>query len=365
MRFIKFILIATAFLGSCAMRGTDSLNDFDVFLSKRDNIAINHVLKYESKDNPIFTPLNMVVDSEGRAVIVDASSWTIHLISDNGEHLDVAGGYGKGPGEFIQINQIHIGVSGELYVYDPKSGTSTTYTISDSGLNFEDEFTLTEFKNLSLKSLYEVNEGYIGVYKEYGNAPVDGKSNFKVFKLGEDFQILELLFEMVGNETYDYRGMQRESPLGQKTVWAIWGTDFYYSHTDDFSVNLVDIHDGTRKYFMKSNIPKSQMGEVEIEYFTSELTPYLQLDPTFADNIKQGKVLPYFQNFIVTDEHFFFSLFETSSDPKPVLRINRESGNIDKISVPDYFNLYGVHENKLYGISYTSKGDISVTFLQI
>jgi len=357
-----FILISLFVLISCSSNNYDS--NYEKFISELEQITVEDSTRIKLDNSPVYKPLKLTANKKGKVIVVDASNWTLHLMDKQGKFLDRTGGSGRGPNEYLGINQVHIGADNKLYVYDAKSYDITIYSFIEDSFNLKHEIGVPAHDSLDLKTIHKTRSGYIGVFNQVG-VPVDKENTFKVYSLGEDLQLQELLFEMPANETYSLQGIQEDHPVGTKTKWELNDGRFFYTNSNNLSVTSVNLEDESSKQYDFSDIPKPVKGEEEIKAIESRLRPIIQKEPQVKELIREGQYLPYFLKFTAGKDYFYYTLFRLGKENGILLRIDKATKEIRKITVPSVFALYAVHNNTLFGIDHTTVGASEIMFLKI
>ncbi|MDZ7773032.1 MAG: 6-bladed beta-propeller [Balneolaceae bacterium] len=356
-KYIKYLAIGLIAI-SCSNDPDKNEHSFDQFISEVEEIILQDSTRIETSTTNVYSPLDLTMDGEGRMVVVDASNWTLNLMELNGALLDSIGGSGGGPNEFFAINQIHIGRDNRLHVYDGRSGVVSIYSILEGGFEPEREIRLPDYDSRNLNALYETDDGYLGVFKSVQIA--SGENNdIEVYRLDDDFHLQRHQFDMPGSDTFESNGVRRENPLGASTIWKMKDVQFYYSNSATLSITTVNTQNGSSEEFNLSGYPKPMAGEEEINFLKSVIQGSNVQDP---EVLAEGMELPFFINFIPSEDHFYYTLFTANKNYGIILRVDRHSKKMGKILVPPLFNIYEIHENHLVGIDHTD-GDNDIVIM--
>lgn len=359
--YVCLILILFAVISCSKNVSSDSYN---TFISELEEIGIEERIKIEFDDSPVYRPLNIATNGK-HAIMVDAANWTLHLMDKKGNFLDSTGGKGRGPNEYSLINQIHFGADNQLYVLDKRSKAVSVYTIGNNVFQFEGEMALPAYTGFYIQAIYQTKNGFIGIFKKV-KVPTSEDEKFYIHKLNDDLELQESLIEMPGNETYtSSQGIQRDKPLGAKTYWGMTGDQFYYTVTNNLSVTSVNIQNGSSTIYDFSDVPKPIKNQKALEFIETRAQPMFQAEPELKEIIREGEYMPYFIDFLPTENYFYYTLFFQGTDNGMLLRINKETNEFKKITVPAVFNVYGAHGDMLFGIDHTTDGANEIVFLQL
>ncbi len=107
---------------------------------------------------------DVVVDGEGRVVVLDFENQEIRVYDQRGSFETLVGHQGEGPGEYIQAGRLLIGENDSLYVYDYSRSLFVIYRRHESGYTFERILDLPDgASSLDYACLH--SEGYIVTQK--------------------------------------------------------------------------------------------------------------------------------------------------------------------------------------------------------
>jgi len=352
----SFLYIITAlsitFLNCEPEYGNGNKNEFQHFIENIEEKQLETVSFISDNQSNINGFLRLVVDNLDQVIVVDDSNWTIHLLNQKGEQITSVGGKGRGPGEFMVINDLSITSDNILYVLDKQSHKVATYLIDKNTITHQQDYPLPDYSPLSLVSLEMTNsQGLIGVFRELRREP-GVSSTLQVSRLDSEFEIEENLFEMPGNETIQLRGIAAvDSPFGFRTYWHIHDDYFFYSHSNELaftSVNLKSLE--SKKVQLSDSMPAHTMTAELKEFLVEHFEMMIQTYPEAEKAINEKENLPYFRNFIVVNGYVFFDVFPDNPEHAHVLGYDRQTGDKFTIKVPLWHSASGFLDNTLIGI---------------
>lgn len=370
----KLLLFVLFMLISCSSNDQEeAYNNFHAFL---DELPEKQAIKanfFQEEAPIVYGPLRMEIDQHEQVVIVDSETWKIYMFSDTGELKTEAGGYGNGPGEFIVINDLFISFDNQLYVLDGRSQRVTSYDISLGQLNLLGTYNLPGYLPLTIESFYKSERyGYIGVFRNLrkieGSASKD-EDPFIVYNLDDELKPGERLLELKGNETIDIDGFVDDNHLGVQTHWHFDpdSDSFYYSHSDELMYFGTDFQPTGKTSGGLKEYPEYKLTETDYNFLLEYLDNVIHLYPEIKEALDDMNEIPYFRDFYVTEEFVFWNVFYTSWDYQYILGFNRHTEQIISLkltpSTPKSFGIeiFGVANNKIYGIEYSDDGNIVFT----
>lgn len=354
LRSFLYIITAlsTTFLNCEPEYGNGNQNEFQQFIENTEEKQLKTASFISDNQSNINGYLRLVVDNLDQVIVVDDSNWTIHLLNQKGEQITSVGGKGRGPGEFMVINDLSITSENILYILDKQSHKIATYLIDKNTITHQQDYPLPDYSPLSLVSLEKTNsQGLIGVFRELRREPGES-SNLQVSRLNSEFEIEENLFEMPGNETIQLRGIAAvDSPFGFRTYWHIYDDYFFYSHSNELaftSVNLESLE--SKKVYLSDGMPEHTMTDELREFLVEHFGMMIRTYPETEEAINVKENLPYFRNFIMVDGYAFFDVFPDNPEYTYVLAYNRQTGDVFTIKVPLWHSASGFLDNTLIGI---------------
>jgi len=164
------------------------INDYLSYIDNLETIETTEATFFKG-DSGIYSPLFLDITENGHVVVVEGSSWLVHLFDFEGNQLSEAGGVGSGPGEFRVINNVLATTDNKILVLDKKLSRLTVYGIDDAELILENTKQLPDNSNYSMEDIYYIeNDGYYGVFSERGQRSGMTLSR-EVYKLDENLAV--------------------------------------------------------------------------------------------------------------------------------------------------------------------------------
>jgi len=359
MQRILLFAVVFMFILGCEEKEQSSNSvdgEYIQFLNALEHLKVDQVLVIDDENSSIYNPHKLVVDNSGNVIVVDHSNWSLHLLNMFGEVQDVSGGLGEGPGEFGQINHLEVGSDGNLYVLDLRLQRVSIFSIDSTSLNYQYSRILQNYSSYRIHSIHLTdNEGLVGVFRERLSSDTQCQP-FYVYTLQSDLTMDERLFEMPCNETFLVGGQVQNNELGYLTYWTFDNKNLYYSRSDEFSFQTVNLAEDREQIYKVNDVPVFKNEGIVQDAILERMELVAQVYPTFEEEVKAIEDLTLFVSFIVDQNFVYYSVFSPLPKPGKVLQIEKESGEIKAIDVPSDFVLNGVHEEILFGIDHDKDG---------
>ncbi|MEX0662747.1 MAG: 6-bladed beta-propeller [Balneolaceae bacterium] len=358
LRYITFLILVTCMMSCSSREIEDETKNFSDFIQDTEFIAAKKVIALDDTDTGIYRPLDIVVDKKGRAIVADASNWSLHLLSGEGETISKAGIIGRGPEEFLGINQLEIDDDQKLTVVDKRSQRFSEFFVTDDSLVYNNSFAMPNYSSLVLETIQKTETlGNFGVFRT-PNLSMDNNTTFEVHQLDSDYQITEKVFEIPGNETMMLGNYPEDHVFGFKSDWVTLGDTFYYARSNQLNFKSYNLSNGDSLEYEVSDVPKNQKSSEDEKFLINHLRPILQSYPSVKDEIEEREILPQFLSFIAGENYGYFTIFNMSNNSDTILMVEKETEEMKAIEVPPIFNLYAVYENEddhfLYGVDHTN-----------
>ncbi|MCH8525305.1 MAG: 6-bladed beta-propeller [Balneolales bacterium] len=309
---------------------------------KKLDIQDIHILGFDRTN--IAHPMYPTIDSNGNYIIVDGVTWTINLIAPNGTLLSQVGGIGRGPGEFMGINQIIVDNSSTLRVLDLSQSRVTYFNI------FSNKIVLSEVKIINttnsggrIRSIHSIDGRLWGVFAT--NQP---SLSLSFFELDDNYNPLETNVQvpvhhpniLLQNRTNNVR-------------WATSQSTLSYIYFDSLSVYKYDVTTNTlSRYPILSEHFDRNPDSDNLEYISQE---YSHIQVT-ENNVKLPQ-LTYVGGY---GDRVVVSLLYLGGDHTLLYLFDLNDLCYKYIKAPPAFFLHNIFENKITGVV---KGEVvTITF---
>lgn len=197
------------------IRSLENLTVYSPDTEPKYEISFEKVTTFKD-DSGFGSPYNFAVDSAGRVYFVDSGMYgdqTIHVYNPQGDFITTMGRDGRGPGEFVTIDKIHI-QSGRLYALDSQLMRINVFSLQ------------------SLEPLHTINFYNWNQYDE-----LKGTQLSRYFYPGEDDKILMSfkVYNSIHSDTvkseadvpYIFYWINREGKIASDRVFENVGMDFH------------------------------------------------------------------------------------------------------------------------------------------
>ncbi|MDZ7773204.1 MAG: 6-bladed beta-propeller [Balneolaceae bacterium] len=355
MRFVAPILFVALLCLSCSNNTGSNPGDYRQFISKLPTIKIDHKLQLTESDLEAYSPMQVEFYDQEMALVLASEPWTILLIDEEGQVIDRIHNIGRGPGEYTQINQMHVGFNKSVYLFDARLRKILVYSVNEGQFSLEEERALQPYDSYSFSEFYNTPSGNIGLFKDLSQSQTREISEYFAFSLGADLQMEDSLFKVPGNELYTYQDLKVDKPFGYETEWDLEENTFYYSYSDRISVSARQLNQIDEIHKFVPEIPRPHKTDKRISFKLKRLE--VENLPDIEKVIREGNYFPHFRDFVVGPSNYFFTLYEESPDHGTLLAIDRNSNEMRKIVVPSLFRIYDVSANKIFGIDHTDNAN--------
>lgn len=298
---------------------------------------------------------------EGLVVTTDRTENKIHLFDESGVHLAAAGREGRGPGEFEGSLKLHIGSDNHLYTYDLTLKRITKFKVDREGFSYVRSYLPSQEPLTWLQNIYVTKWGNFAVYRKMQTMGT-GEEEFELYKLDDEFNQIELVLTMPGNQKIpldDNRPFSLfiDHRVGKKTLWDLEGEWFYYISSHSPVINKYNLKTGesqTKTYFdLKDRVVTENIRSQLAEYSANMTESYL----TVKKAIEDVKVLPFFEEFVIYDDMIYLMLFDVSkSGITEIIRINEYAEEQHYLKTSSKLRRIAVDNEKLYGIEGNEEG---------
>lgn len=353
---------------SCESTSNSSAGMSDPFYNQIENIFDEMSLQSIGYLNqPVGTASNQIVVESKHNYIITSNRVdnTIHLYSNRGDSLlSKVGGKGRGPGEFLNISQIHVGYDQKLYVFDVSLMRISTFQIQDNSLVYKEIFTVAP-ENMKLRDIYVTEHGNFGVFHKIDNYQTKEES-FHLYSLDRDFSPVKNLVEIPGNQKLKLREYFYDNHyLGRLTYWDVDAEWFYYITSKSTSISKYNLKNGrreTRKLFDLSDRAKTEKIN---DLLKKRYDALIESFPTVEDAFDETDELPMFDNLQVKKGRILLDVFYAGGQGGRLIYINPSAEKVRYIKTSTDFWRMALEDSLLYGIETEPETGIRVHIMKL
>ncbi|MAO66431.1 MAG: hypothetical protein CL666_15680 [Balneola sp.] len=343
-------LLTFLIFGCSSNEEIESNHDFYNYLQRLKALNIESTTVFDDENLSFNTPLRSLVDEDGNLIVVNHTDWTLHYVKENGELIDKKGGLGRGPGEFIGINDLTLGCDNTLFALDKRLQKLSSYSFKENRLEHLGDKLLPNYSPLSMQSFYDCgNKGKFGIFKLFLSSD-DNFNSLTVYKLNDSLQLKEKVIELTSDEMIKTGNEVKDNAIGFKNYWHFKEDKLYYTYSDSLDVNILELTDSKRQSISAQKVPTFEFSEQLRSEFKEYFGPNISAMDGLENEIENRQVLPFFYSYTANDKFSFFTISNLGSKPGIILRLNHETQELKTIDSPSIFQLFDVHENKLFGI---------------
>ncbi|NGP90101.1 hypothetical protein [Fodinibius halophilus] len=334
-----FVTIMLGFILLQACKNGEQSSDFtDPFeaeikeaFSKQQIVSQDTIANSEEEPTWITTTPN-----NEYLVVLDRGTYTVQLFNRTGtKELAKAGGKGRGPGEFISVLDLHAGDDMAVYVVDLKLSRVTKFDVYNDSLSYATTYMVKPAKNLSLHEIYVTKYGRFGVFQRMDDYET-WEQSFHLYRLDENFQPVEHLLEMPGNEKVkieDYFYM--DALIGDKTFWDLQEEWFYYIRSNNPTVSLYNVRTGEQQRRTFFELKERMNTEATKEVFQRIFDKNIKFFPERGAKIEESTTIPMFHSFAVGKKYIYFEVFPIEFKKHTIIRVNKETGEVRYFTISE------------------------------
>lgn len=360
-------LFVLLLLASCSSENSGTQHED---ISDIPELEIERSLQISESEEVLFSNISglIVSDSEQNIFIGDRGQNLIFVFDSEGNHLDTFGGEGKGPGEFVNIENMSMSFHHDtLYVYDRRTFSLSSFHTTDGQNSWKPQSSFTfksiEFSLVQPERIVPVPEqGFVLeqslVYVITGNA--ENLEDYPLVLL--DFngnlvnqQLHMPLDEIAVLESGGSIGGINYLPFGRKSILKV-GPDnrLYHNWTDQIEIISLNLEGDTLSSFSYP-LPNPSVSEEEKQ---EQIDRHIEdMHDLLREEIPETK--PVVEDFFIDDENrFWFDIHPDITGNDEWLIFDSEGAPIGRFTFPDenadvafvrHDNLYCVLESEETG----------------
>lgn len=296
------------------------------------------------------------LDNCESVIIIDDSDKTIKLMGSDGHIFSEVGGEGRGPNEFKSIINPFISKNNRLYIIDGILFRITEYEIENQKLNFVKTSQFSYPNNYHLSAIYVNDYGRFGVFSKF-ESYFKPDNQYLLYRLNEDFEIVERLLVMPGNERPRYEfpefTMFLDNIFAERTYWDLEGEWFYFIRSHQATVEAYNLKTGEVKKIDLEIGDRENRNEGIITFMKQKLAHIDDVvdGDQYWDVLEKSKLLPIFWNFSVSDNKILLPLFFPKQEKGIVILLDIKSVKVTMFNAPHNLERLSICNQTVYGIN--------------
>lgn len=315
----------------------------------------------------VYEPNFLVTTGECKEIIVkDRSDLTLQLMDEQGKVLSVAGGEGRGPGEFQSIISLHFGYDDRLYVIDSLSLRITIYEIENGELSQIESVSYENPPEHFLSSVYITEFGNFGVFNQ-SKGFFTPENQYLLYRLSDDFSPVEQLLEIPGHER-----QKTENP--EFTLFTphqflsntLWGSDqhwFYYTTTKSAAVNRYNLETEEMQeisfFEMKERTNNRTFRQAVKNHYP------IEEDPSYWALLDDIKTLPLLSRVLAEGDRYFLQVMAAPGSEGMTIYLDADSEKVSYFDSPQSFSPLSICDDTIYGINFQIDGEYELMSISL
>jgi len=304
--------------------------------------------------------------------LIDYSDWSIYMAKKDGTLLDKKGGQGRGPGEFLGINDLRTYKNENvLQIFEKKLKRLTYYNIKEASFELDYTVNLPNYEQYYLQTVFKNNGKNVGVFRVLRQHRGAVENKIYLHYLDEEFNKKEKILETEGAELIEverFEGSKRfeENMFGNETVWSYDDGKFVYGNAAELHFMVYNFDTDNFSEFRVSDIPENKNTSEITELWNKRYKRIFSLTPEYETYFKERKFLPYFNSIYANNDFLYIPLANYGNEIGYIIRLNKETEKLERIEVPSNFFMKGVNQSGIYGtITEDSfEGNIMVSIME-
>ncbi|MBO6801573.1 MAG: 6-bladed beta-propeller [Balneola sp.] len=358
---MKYILVITFILiCSCADSNESDMPD------NIKNQIIQHDLLFDDLSilNNLEEPISIFrikfIDSN-KIFLIDNEEWNLFLINKEGIIIDKTGGQGRGPGNFIVINNIRYYKDKNLIqLFDKAQQRITYYSTDDNKLELLEIVNLPNFgHDIFLQDFYEYDGNKIAVYEKHRIDIHKEANEIIIAQLNENMEIETELLSFIGDELLQSTdGSLTKNPIGNTTFWDFNENLFYITNSFDNRILEYDLTTNTSNDIFVKSINQVDNNPNVMRFFNTNFEDTFIGNYTLRKHLEERNSVPQFFRFEVENNSIYYSIFNYKNNSQEIIifDINSEEIEILQIDAINFF-MQDIYNEKIIGTILNSEGD--------
>lgn len=342
---------------SCTSEKSNKANIIDnEFLSFIHSVNEKDVLASDvSFPSTIQVPMYIFETRSGNLVFIDGRNWTLYLNDKEGNNIAVAGGAGRGPGEFSQINHAYMTDDDVLHLLDLRLKRVTKYSFQGEEPELLSETNLPKYEE-QIKKIFPQPDGhYLGIFENNMNAR-GGSFQHVVYKLDDNFAQIREMGSYFGGSTMRWKGTFVKADQKPQAIWHFHDNQLYYARSDTFSITRITDDGGEE--IISPDSPLRAIPEFNNNaYVQNNLSDHFEyvfnILPDSREIFNETEIIQSYHGFHLSSDTAYFSIFNPVQGPGFILTYNLRTHETAVIRTAPMVDIHEVYENRIRIISHT------------
>ena len=313
----------------------------------------------------------LITTSQCDLIIVDNADKTIKLVKPNGDVMSEAGGEGDGPGEFRSLINPYIGPDDRLYIIDGDLFRISEFIIDNDELVFVNSTPFKYPPDYHLQSIFVDGDDRFGVFSKF-ESYFEPDNEYFLYRLDDNFQIVERLLEIPGNERPKYEfpefTMYLENIFAKRSYWSFSKGWFYFIRSHQSNITAYNLQSGQLKH-IDLELGKRENTDGELATFIKEeygsLNHEVDKDQYWAV-LEESEHLPIFWEIYAKDNVLLLPIFFPSFEYGLSLYIDEKTEDVIFFKIPHGLDRMSVCGQTVYGIDFiTDTGERDILSIEL
>ena len=326
----------------------------------------------ESEDMLLGSISQLLTDSEGHIILIDARQRIIHAVDPQGNYIQQIGANGSGPGEYQFPGLASIGPDDALHIMDWSSRRIITYQKENGRWTFYSDFIADQDKIGFPSKLFPQSRDEF--YIASGSISVNGGTNSVIRKIdGTGSVLTDSILTVPSNENFLIRnGDVAMMSLSQSDMHrqAHYTEDYngtiYYGWSDSLTIFKMTPESDSFELYADVNLPDTPFTSADADSILANYESLLEGNASAREDLISSfpETKPIFSKLLADETDHLWVQLQLPDEDNTWLILDQNGDPVYRAIFEDGQSLNAIRNGKAYAISQSELGVPTVTVFE-
>lgn len=367
-------VIITAFASILMLSGClPEAETGDFSLESLPVLSTDQIVQFsESEDMLLGSISQLLTDSEGNIILIDARQRIIHAVDPQGNYIQQVGANGSGPGEYQFPGLASIGPDDALHVIDWSSRRVISYQKSEGQWTFYSDFIADQDKVGFPSRLFPQNSDEF--YIVSGSISANSENTSVIRKIDGTGSVLnDSILTVPSNENFTIRNgdvammsLSQSDMHRQAQYTHDYNGTIYYGWSDSLAIMKMTPESDSFELYADVNLPATPFTSADVDTILGNYESLLEGNASAREDLISSfpETKPVFSELHADETGHLWAQLQLPDGDNTWLILDQNGDPVYRAIFESGQNLSAIRNGKAYAISQSDLGVPAVTVFE-